>query len=117
MKYIPQYFIILIVGVIGEVLNAAIPAPIPACVYGIVILFFLLFFKAVKHEQINESARFLINVQPIMFIPAGVGLIVIWDEVKNSIVAYVIACVVTTILIMVITGKITELVIKMNKKG
>lgn len=117
MKYISQYLIILIIGFISELLNAIIPAPIPTCIYGIVILFLLLFTGLLKLDAIKDAARFLIDIQPIMFVPAGVGLIVIWSEVKDSIIKYIIVCMVSTVIIMAVSGRITQFIIRCTKKG
>lgn len=118
MKYISQYLIILIIAFISEVLNSIIPAPIPTCIYGIVILFFLLFTRLLKLDEIKDAARFLIDVQPIMFVPAGVGLIVIWNEVKDSILKYIIACIVSTVIVIAVAGRVTQFIIRKSaKKG
>ena len=39
MKYIKQFFIILLISFLGEALHALLPLPIPASIYGIVLLF------------------------------------------------------------------------------
>lgn len=117
MKYVSQFLIIAAIGFVSEVLNAVIPAPIPTCIYGIVILFFLLFTKLLKLESVKDSARFLVDIQPVMFVPAGVGLMVIWGQVRSSIVKYILVCAVSCIIVMGVTGKITQLVINQaNKK-
>ncbi len=116
MKYVSQYLIIVAIGFVSELLNTLIPAPIPTCIYGIVILFFLLFTKILKLGDIKDSARFLVDIQPVMFVPAGVGLMVIWGQVSDSIVKYIAASAVSCIIVMCVTGKITQLVIKMTGK-
>ena len=116
MKYVGQYLIIAAIGFVSEVLNSVIPAPIPTCIYGIVILFFLLFTKILKLDDVKDSARFLVDIQPVMFVPAGVGLMVIWGQISDSIVKYVAASAVSCIIVMCATGKITQLVIKMTDK-
>ena len=45
MKYLKQFGIILVISFVGEILNYLIPLPIPAGIYGIIILFFALMFK------------------------------------------------------------------------
>lgn len=117
MKYISQYLIILAIGFASEMLNALIPAPIPTCIYGIVILFFLLFTGLLKLDSIKDAARFLIDVQPVMFVPAGVGLIVIWNEVKDSILKYIIVCIISTAVVMAVSGRVTQFIIRRTGKG
>ena len=117
MKYISQYLIILAIGFAAELMNAVIPAPVPACIYGIIILFILLCSGILKLDHIKESARFLIDVHPVMFIPAGVGLIVIWSEVRDSVLFYLAVCVVSTVFTILVAGWVTQIVIKRKKKS
>ena len=39
MKYIRQFGIILLITFIGEIMHELIPIPVPAGIYGIVLLF------------------------------------------------------------------------------
>ena len=71
MKYLRQLLMILIFSFIGEVLHAVIPIQMPASIYGLVLLFIALMTGLVKLPQVHEAARFLIEIMPLMFIPAG----------------------------------------------
>ena len=82
MKYLRQLLMILIFSFIGEVLHAVIPIQMPASIYGLVLLFIALMTGLVKLPQVHEAARFLIEIMPLMFIPAGVGLIDSWGELR-----------------------------------
>ena len=42
MKYVKQLMIILLFSFIGDILNHLIPLPIPASIYGMVLLFIAL---------------------------------------------------------------------------
>lgn len=83
MKYLRQLLMILIFSFIGEVLHAVIPIQMPASIYGLVLLFIALMTGLVKLPQVHEAARFLIEIMPLMFIPAGVGLIDSWGELRR----------------------------------
>ena len=61
MKYIKQFGIILAVTFAGEVLKYMIPLPVPASIYGLLLLFLLLTFRLVKLEQVKEAGLFLIR--------------------------------------------------------
>ena len=116
MTYIFQFCIILIVCLVGEVLNSVIPLPIPASIYGLVIMLLCLSFKIIKLEKIEKTADFLLQIMPLMFIPSAVSLITVWNDVKIILIPIVVIVIVSTILVMVVTGKTTELVIKREKK-
>lgn len=111
MKYIRQFGIILAVTFIGEVLKYLIPLPIPASIYGLVIMLGLLMTKRIQVSAVKEASSFLIEIMSIMFIPAGVGLIVSWNAVKDIWIQLVIIIIITTIAVMAVTGRITQRVI------
>lgn len=117
MKYLKQFLIILVVSFIGEILNKYIPLPVPASIYGIVIMFLCLLFKIIKLEQVKDAADFLIAIMPVMFIPAGVGLIDSYGIIKDSILAYVVVTFISTVVVMAVSGLVTQLVIKLGKRG
>jgi holin-like protein len=119
MKYIRQFFLILIISLIGEVLNYLLPLPIPASIYGMVLLFAGLMTGIIKLESVKETGSFLIEIMPLMFIPAGVGLITSWETIQRIFVPVIVIVVVTLITVMAATGLVSQTIIrksKVNKK-
>lgn len=117
MKYVIQFSIILLVSFIGEVLHALLPLPVPASIYGLVLMLAALKFKVIKLHQIRETGKFLIDFMPLTFIPAIVGLINAWSVLKLHIVPVAVVTAVSTVLVMGISGLVTQAVIrKKNKK-
>lgn len=112
MKYIKQFGIILTISFIGEICNHFIPLPIPASIYGMVILLVGLMSGIIKLESVKETGKFLIEIMPLMFIPAAVGLLESWGVLKPICVPVIGITLITTILVMVVTGKITQFVIR-----
>ena len=119
MKYVRQLLVILAASFAGELLRAALPLPVPASIYGLVILFILLETGILKLDAIKETSVFLIEIMPLMFIPAGVGLMESWGDLNSMLVEVVVIILVSTVLVMGVSGKVTELVLKRsaNKKG
>lgn len=71
MKYLKQFSIILFISLLGEILHSIVPLPMPASIYGLAILFTALSTGIIPLEEVRETGRFLIEVMPLMFIPAG----------------------------------------------
>ena len=117
MKYIREFGIIIVISSIGELLNYLIPLPIPSSIYGLVIMFLCLHFKIVKIADVKKTAVFLIEIMPLMFIPAAVGIIESWDIIKPNVIAYAIITIVSTVLVMAVAGRVTQWVIRHSKKG
>lgn len=116
MKYIKQFGIIIFLSLIGEVLHKFLPLPIPASIYGIIILFLCLELKIISVSGIKEVSSFLIEIMPIMFIPAAVGLMDSWQTIKASWISYTMITVISTFIVMIVSGKVVQLVIKLSKK-
>ena len=112
MKYLKQFLIIILVSCVGEVLNHYIPLPIPASIYGLVLMLALLILKILPLEAVKEAAEFLVQIMPVMFIPAAVGLIVFWNQLKDMLLPFSVITVVSTLLVMIATGKVSDLMLK-----
>ena len=97
-------------------LKAILPLPIPASIYGLVIMLALLVSKKVKLHQVESGSMFLIDIMPLMFIPASAGLIDVWPSLKPVLIPLLIMTLVSTILVMAVSAKVTEFVIKFDKK-
>lgn len=115
MKYIKQVLIILTVSFIGELLRYLLPFPIPASIYGMFIMLILLYTKILNVNKIKEVGDFLTEIMPILFIPSAVGIMTKLDILKTIWLQILIITVVTTILVMVTTGLITQFFIKRKK--
>ncbi|MBQ3583461.1 MAG: CidA/LrgA family protein [Lachnospiraceae bacterium] len=115
MKYIKQFGIILMLSFIGEILHALIPLPVPASIYGIIILFICLKTKIISLKEIQETGKFLIEIMPLMFIPAAVGLLDSFSIIRPALFQYLIMIVVSTILVMAVAGRITQFFIRHSK--
>jgi holin-like protein len=116
MKYIRQFGIILAVTFVGEVLKFCIPLPIPASIYGLVIMLGLMMTKVVPAKSVKDAGSFLIEIMSIMFIPAGVGLMISWNVISEIWMPLVLIIIVTTVVVMVVTGRITQRVILRDNK-
>lgn len=118
MKYIRQIAIIMLIAFIGEVLNHLIPLPIPASIYGIVIMLLLLTTGLLKVESVKETSAFLIEIMTITFIPATAGLMDSFHLLSGSLTAYVVILVVSTYAVMIVSGRVSQAIIRReNKQG
>ena len=116
MKYVRQFWIILLISAIGEGLHVLIPLPVPASVYGLVIMLIALGTHILKLEQFKEAAEFVIEMLPVMFIPSGVGLLTAWGALKPVCEPIILITVITTVVVMVVTGRVTQTVIRKDRK-
>ncbi len=108
MKYLRQFCIILIISFVGDLLHSLLPLPVPGSIYGILLLFALLKSGLLPLDAVKETGKFLIEIMPVMFIPAAVGLIESWGVIGKSLGVYALVTVVSTILVMAVSGIITQ---------
>lgn len=116
MRYVMQLLIIICFSFAGEILHSIIPLPFPASIYGIILLFISLKLKIVKVRHIREVSTTLIMAMPVMFVPAAVGLISTWENVQNHWWQYIIITVLSTLVVMAVSGWLTQYVIR-HKAG
>lgn len=115
MKYVKQFMIIMLFSFLGELLHGLLPFPVPASIYGLILLFVALCTRMIKEEQIKETADFLVEIMPVLFIPAGVGLMTRWEALKKLLLPLILVITLGTFFTMVVTGKVTDGILK--KKG
>ena len=116
MKIFNQLGIILGIWASGELISSMLNSffNLPGTIVGMILLFLLLQFKVIKEENIKDVADFLLNNMAIFFVPAGVSLINSLGLISDNMVVLLLSVTVATIIIMIVTGKIVELMI--NKK-
>lgn len=112
MKYVKQFLIILGISLLGEVLKFGLSLPIPASIYGMAVLFICLMTGIVKLDDVREAGKFLIEIMPMMFIPAGVGLMDSWKTLQPVFLPVCIITVITIFTVMLATGRLSQWIIR-----
>lgn len=108
VKYIKQLFWILLFSGIGELLQAVIPLPIPAAIYGLVLLLAALCTGLLKAEMIADTARFLIAVMPLLFVAPAVSILGNWNVIAPNAAAIVVIMCISTVIVFAVSGLVTK---------
>ena len=116
LKHIKEFGIIIFISFIGEILHYIIPLPVPASIYGLVIMLVCLGTKFIKLDDVKETSVFLIEIMPMMFIPAAVGLMNSWDIIHPQLFVYLVIVVVSLVTVMAVSGRVTQSVIRRGKR-
>lgn len=116
MKLLYQFGMILAVTFAGELLHFCVPLPIPASIYGLILMLFCLCTKIIPLRQVKMAADFLIEIMPPMFIPAAVGIVAVWGELQEILIPVAVITFVTTIIVMVCTGRVSQAVIRAKRR-
>ncbi len=93
---------------LGEALQRLIPLPIPASVYGLVLLFAALCLKLVKVEQVKEVGGFLTSLLPVLFVSPAVGIVDCWSLIRSDLMTLVLLILASTAITFGVAGKLTQ---------
>ena len=107
-KYLFQFARILAFCFLGEICHAVLPLPIPASIYGLILLLAALLLGLVKLEDVKEVGLFLTGIFPLLFVPAAAGVMELWAEMGDMLLPIVIAIVPVTVLVLVTAGHTTQ---------
>lgn len=116
MKFIKQLLIILSISFLAEVMEYLIPIPVAASIYGLLLMLIGLITKIIPLEKVEGAADFLVEIMPILFIPPTVGIMASVEALKQMLVPLCVISVVSTILIMGITGSVSQGIIRRSNK-
>lgn len=115
MKYLKQICLILLFSFLGELLRWLLPFPIPASIYGMVLLFAALMLKIIPGEAVRDSGAFLTSILPLLFVAPAVNLIDCWDQVRPIVIPLALVILFTTVLTFGVSGMVTQWLL--NRKG
>ena len=116
MRYLFQSGRILAFCFAGEVLHAVLPLPVPASVYGLLLLLLALCSGIVRPEQVRETGLFLTGIFPLLFVPAAAGVMELWAELGVMLLPAVIAIIPVTVLVFAAAGRTTQALIHRKEK-
>ena len=108
MKYIKQITVIMLISFAGEGLHALLPLPVPASIYGLVLMLALLISGILPLSKVEETADFLVSIMPVMFIPAAVGLLGAWGILRPVLLPVGVITAAVTVIVMAVTGGLTQ---------
>lgn len=108
VKYIFQFARITAFCLAGEVLAVVLPLPIPASVYGLLLMVAALKTGVLKLDQVRETGLFLTGIFPLLFVPAAAGVMELGSQLIDLLLPAVLAIVPITALVMAVTGMVAQ---------
>ena len=117
MKIVFQFARIMGFCLAGELLHGLLPLPIPAGIYGLVLLAAALLTGIVKIEQVKQTGDFLSSLFPLLFIPTVAGVMEEWDLISTNLIPILIALVPVTWAVMAAAGKVTQIIMDRRERN
>ncbi len=108
VKIYRQFFYILLCSFIGELIKSLLGLPIPGSVVGMIILFIALESKILKIEDVKEAGAWLLGNLTILFVPAGVGVMVSFSALKDIWYILALVSLMVTAISMGVVGVIVQ---------
>lgn len=96
--------ILLVYQLIGETLVLALGLPIPGPVMGMVFLFVTLWMRKSLPEDVKETAQGMLRHLSLLFVPAGVGVMVHASLVAQVWLPILATLVLSTLVTLAVTG-------------
>lgn len=114
-KYIKQISIIIGICLVAELLEDLLPLPVAASIYGLVLMLLALITGVLPLEEVEDTADFLLSNIALLFIPPTVGMMDGVDIIREMALPLIVICVVTTLLIMGVTGLVSQAILRKEK--
>ncbi len=115
MKYLPQTLLIFLFSFLGELLHYLIPVPIPASIYGMILLFAALGLKIIPAASVADVGGFLVSILPVLFVAPLVNLLDHWFAIRDDLIAIFLIILLSTIVVFAVSGRVTQWLIR--RKG
>ena len=116
MKFMKQLAIILTISLIAELMEYLIPLPVAASMYGLVLMLVGLTTKLIPLEKVEGAADFLVEIMSVLFVPPTVGIMTSVEALQEMLIPLCVIAIVSTILIMGITGRVAQYIIRRDKR-
>lgn len=89
--------------------------PIPASIWGLLLLFAALCTRLVDLSDIFETGEFLLAIMPIMFIAPAVNILDLWDAIAENLLGIIIIMTVSTVIVFAVAGGVTQWIERRRK--
>ncbi len=109
MTFLNGITLLLLYQLLGEFGVHFLQWSIPGPVLGMLLLFITLWFKKGNMAAVDEAATGLLSHLSLLFVPAGVGLMVYFNRLADEWLPIVTALVLGTVVTLVVSAWVMQL--------
>jgi holin-like protein len=106
---------LLVFQCLGEGVSYLFKLPVPGPLIGMLLLFGFLMLRPQIADAIEPTALELLRHLSLLFIPAGVGIMVSAGKVRGDALAVVVSLVVSTTLAIAVTALVTRALLRRQR--
>ncbi|HEV8078523.1 MAG TPA: CidA/LrgA family protein [Marinobacter sp.] len=114
MQLINGITLLLIYQLVGEVSVRLLGLPVPGPVMGMVMLFITLMIRGRMAKAVEPASTALLGHLSLLFVPAGVGLIVHFSRLGNEWLPISVTLLLSTIITMAVTALVMQWVTRLT---
>lgn len=116
MRYLQEAVLIAAITFAAELIKFFVPLPVPASIYGLILLFILLKSGALKLEQIETVGGLLLELMPLLLVPASVSFLTVLDAIQAMLLPVLIMGLIGTMVVMAVTGRVSQWLVQRKGK-
>lgn len=116
MNFLNGITILLVYQLVGEVTVRMLGLPVPGPVLGMMMLFLTLVIRGRAGSALDTASSSLLSHLSLLFVPAGVGMMVHFDRIADEWLSIGIALIASTVITMMATAGIMLLMGKRVSK-
>ncbi|MDE7262895.1 MAG: CidA/LrgA family protein [Oscillospiraceae bacterium] len=117
MKYLHQAVLLTVITFAAEIIKYLLPLPVPASIYGLLLLFILLKTGLVRLSQIEDVGNLLLELMPLLLVPASVSFLTVVDTIQGILLPVLIMGFIGTMVVMFVTGRISQRMIQSGRRS
>lgn len=117
LERIKELFWIFGFSLAGELAHHLLPLPVPASIYGLLGLLAAIKAGWLHPAKVERTADFLVEIMPLLFVPAGVGLVASWEDLRPVLVPVLLITLVSTVLVFGVTGVVAQRLLDRKKEA
>lgn len=108
MKLLLGFTVLLAFQLIGEILARGFSLPVPGPVIGMGLLFGLLILRGQSFNALDDASSALLKHFSLLFVPAGVGIMLYFDELRTQWLPITLTIVITTVATFILSAVLMQ---------
>ena len=113
---VQSVFLLLMLKLTGEVLHRLLHLPVPGPVLGMIILAaYLLRRPEAMESGLRRVTAPLLNNMGLLFVPAGVGVVEVFDVLRRQWMPIEVGVMGSTMLALVVTGVLMQWLLRQSR--
>ncbi len=100
--------LLVALATLGDWLVRTTGASVPGSVVGMLLLTILLETRLLPITLVRSAAELLVRHLALLYVPAGVALLVYWSAVRGELLAIVAAALASLVAVLIVVGPIVQ---------